>query len=114
MADTATPRPWEVMPGSDNGIRYEAGRETETYGTIYGDGWHLALVFADCPDLKKSAPANARLIVEAVNAHDALKAENARLTQGLQNIVARYQSRDPDSAVAGDMHDIARATLEGR
>jgi len=65
-------------------------------------------------DLFIAAIAGQGLSVVDAAAHDALKAENARLTQGLQNIVARYQSRDPDSAVAGDMHDIARATLEGR
>ena len=101
MADTATPRPWIVNPQTPNTIITPHGRISV--------GWS-----GNINELDKLAEETAALIVEAVNAHDALKAENARLTQGLQNIVARYQSRDPDSAVAGDMHDIARATLEGR
>lgn len=90
-ADTkaATPRPWKTYQQGDcdTGITSDAGRVGET-------------IVIDCG--YEIAEANAALIVEAVNQHASLKAQNAELAAALRGLLgpaeARAQAEDQRSA----------------
>lgn len=72
MNDKASPRPWTIDGGK--------GKKNERYIWIAGEyfGGHA---IATVHDDMESSQANATLIVEAVNNHDRLKAENERLRE---------------------------------
>lgn len=78
--DRATPRPWSV-----------------SHRHIYKNDWAKengqwidhALATVDEGPTREEAIANAALIVEAVNAYDALRKENAALREVLEAVMAR-------------------------
>jgi hypothetical protein len=72
---------------------------TRHAGTIYGDGWNLALVFADGGISPGRAEANANLMVAAPDMFHALEVAGSYLN-AFQNAVQYRQTSSPYAPVA--------------
>lgn len=97
----ASPTPWRLIDHPTESARIEAANSV-----------HVADVY--CTDMPCGA-ANAALIVRAVNAHAALTAEVARLTEALQRIrsyesTSEHEHGELDPALV-DVRKIARTAL---
>jgi hypothetical protein len=81
--DKATPRPWTVQGPFDGASRqrYEIQSPDVVVAELYVDFFDHAAHGA--------ARADGHLIVEAVNSHDALKAQNAELVEVLEKVLSQ-------------------------
>lgn len=95
---SATPRPWTL------------GRKHDYLAKVMVTAAEAYIADCEQNDIAEDQ-ANAALIVEAVNAYDAVKAENARLREALETIAQGKGAFDLDPLIhCGNCLEEAKAT----
>jgi hypothetical protein len=99
MTETPSPLPWEVVAGTDHHGAYIVSAAGLDVCDLYAMSNPMAASLRNGRDSRPVAfrdmDANARLIIEAVNSHEALKARIQELEGALQKEIANLEERHP-------------------